>query len=71
MSKPTISRGAIFLLLASLLCFGRAHARTWYVKADGGGDATAIQPAIYRAESGDTILVAAGRYSGIDNRNID
>jgi predicted outer membrane repeat protein len=71
MSKPTISHGAIFLLLTSLLCFGRAQARTWYVKADGGGDAIAIQPAIYLAESGDTILVAAGRYSGIDNRNID
>nr|MBN2277291.1 thrombospondin type 3 repeat-containing protein [candidate division Zixibacteria bacterium] len=44
---------------------------TWYVKADGGGDAPTIQAAIDSATHGDIILVAPGIYTGEGNRNID
>jgi hypothetical protein len=38
------------------------HARTWHVKQDGSGDALTIQAAVDSSASGDSILVAAGRY---------
>jgi hypothetical protein len=48
------------------------HSKTsWYVRPDGTGDATTIQAAVDRAAEGDTILIAAGFYSGEGNRDID
>lgn len=44
--------------------------RTWYVKADGTGDAANVQSAIYNAHSGDTILLAPGKFTGNGNCNI-
>jgi hypothetical protein len=50
---------------------GQTEARTWYIKADGSGDAATIQAAIYLSSDWDTILVADGRYTGADNKNIN
>ena len=61
-------------LLSALICLfaiGAAQARTWYVKADGSGDVPTIQAAIHYSSNWDTILVAAGRFTGEDNRDID
>jgi hypothetical protein len=46
-------------------------ARVWYVKTDGSGDAPTIQAAIDSASSLDTILCAAGTYTGDGNRDLD
>jgi len=44
---------------------------THYVHPGGGGDFTDIKSAVTAASSGDTILVAAGTYSGTSNTDID
>jgi predicted outer membrane repeat protein len=49
------------LLLLSLQT--SATATTWYIKADGTGDAPTIQAGVNLAQLGDTVLVAPGWYS--------
>ncbi len=50
----------------------RCHSKTmWLVRADGSGDAPTIQAAIDRAAAGDTILLAAGVYTGLGNFDIE
>ncbi|MFA4948204.1 MAG: S8 family serine peptidase, partial [Candidatus Krumholzibacteriia bacterium] len=48
------------------------HSKTsWYVRADGMGEAPTIQAAVDRAVAGDTIVLAAGVYAGAGNRDIE
>ena len=48
------------------------HSKTsWYVRPDGTGDEPTIQAAVDRAAARDTILLAAGVYSGAGNCDID
>ncbi|MFH2035139.1 MAG: right-handed parallel beta-helix repeat-containing protein [Candidatus Zixiibacteriota bacterium] len=45
--------------------------KTWYVNAEGTGDAPTIQGVVDLAETGDTIIAAAGTYTGDGNRDIN
>ncbi|MBD3347738.1 MAG: hypothetical protein GF400_00910 [Candidatus Eisenbacteria bacterium] len=44
---------------------------TYLVDPEGGGDFTAIQPALSAAVTGDTVRVLAGTYAGASNRDLD
>lgn len=45
-------------------------AAEYYVDWAGGGDFTAIWPAVWAAADGDIIYITGGTYTGTDNRNI-
>lgn len=47
---------------AGLLLIGIASARTWYVAADGSGDAPTIDAAVDSSSAGDVILVGPGTH---------
>jgi hypothetical protein len=48
-------------LIFAFACWS-AHAATWIVDPDGGGDATTIAGGLERASSGDMVLVRPGHY---------
>ncbi len=66
-----LSRQLLLVILIWLCAIGSAEARTWYIKADGSGDLPTIQEAIHYSTNWDTILVAAGRFTGEGNRDIN
>lgn len=59
MRLPTV----VFISLAVLGLCGPAFGRTWYIKADGTGDAPTIQAGVDAASAGDIVLVASGTYT--------
>ncbi|MCD4690712.1 hypothetical protein K8S17_04550 [bacterium] len=73
--RPVVLAIALLTLLAPLalvvLLAPAASATTHYVDLGGGGDFTAIKDAVTAASSGDTVLIAAGTYSGTSNTDID
>lgn len=54
-----------------LLCPCRSDAATWYIKADGTGDAPTIQDGVTAAANGDTVLLAPGTFTGTGNKYIN
>ena len=52
-----------FFLLLLLFSPNASDSRTWYIKADGTGDAPTIQADVDSSAVGDTVMVAAGSYS--------
>jgi hypothetical protein len=63
MDEPMYKFRLVIVVLAILFgAAGVAHARTWYVKNDGSGDAPTIRVANDSAVAGDTILVGPGTH---------
>ncbi len=58
-------------LLVTLLLPVASHGVSHYVHQGGGGDFTTINDAVSAAASGDTVLIAAGTYSGVSNTDVD
>lgn len=64
-------RGAPWILAALLLVARPGGATTWRIQPDGGGDRPTIQAALSAATDGDVILLAAGRFRGPGNSDLD
>jgi predicted outer membrane repeat protein len=68
--KSVISFVSLSLVVLAV-CIAPSSAATYYIKADGTGDFATIQDGILAATAGDTVLLAAGTYTGVGNRDID
>lgn len=67
--KPRVLLLSIAVIL--VVCRNPAHGRTWVIQPDGLGDAPSIGAAVDSSASGDSVLLAAGTYTGDGNREID
>jgi predicted outer membrane repeat protein len=65
-----MKREFIILLVLVLSTVSVASGRTWYIKADGTGDAPTVQAGIDSAAVGDTVMLADGTFRGDGNRDI-
>jgi hypothetical protein len=72
--SPWTRRAILLIGVGILHCSGPQEpeaSRTWRLTPDGGADSLTIQAAIDAAADGDTILLAAGTYTGAGNRDIE
>jgi len=53
----------ILVIAVSALIGSTSHGRTWYIKADGTGDALTIQAGVDSAAAGDIVLVGPGTFA--------
>ncbi|MHC4520025.1 MAG: choice-of-anchor Q domain-containing protein, partial [Planctomycetota bacterium] len=70
MKALTFPQGALCVAMALMVSVGVAHGRTIRVDDDGVADYRSIKAAVAAAQSGDTIAIASGRYTGPDARDI-
>ena len=54
-------------LIAILVYAAATESATWYIKADGTGDAPSIQAGVDSATAGDTVLVGPGIHPVVDD----
>jgi parallel beta-helix repeat protein/predicted outer membrane repeat protein len=46
------------------------NAREWLIRSDGLGDAATIQAGVDSASAGDSVMLAAGTFTGVGNRDV-
>ena len=68
--KSILTQFLLYLLFLAVVC-PAATGEIIYVDDDGSADFDTIQAVIDDANDGDTVLVAAGTYTGDGNRDID
>ena len=60
-----------FVFFSVVCAFTTTQAATWLIKADGTGDVATIQDGVDASSFGDTVLLAAGTYTGVGNHDVD
>jgi hypothetical protein len=62
---------AVVAVLGLTVWVASSDARTWYIRADGTGDAPTIQAGLDSATAGDIVLLGSGTYYVNDQNGID
>jgi hypothetical protein len=63
MSKPRFSFSVLISVVIIAACFRASIAKTWFVAADGSGDAPTVAAAIDSTETGDMIVLGPGTHA--------